>query len=42
MLLLPAALVEELSDGMMEEEGGRGGGVDNALVGLVDRLPEVV
>jgi hypothetical protein len=41
MLLLPAALEEEPCDWMVEVEG-RGDGVDNALIGSVERLPDVV
>lgn len=40
MLLLTAAVEEELCEGMEEE--GRGDGVDNALIGSVERLPDVV
>jgi len=40
MLLLTAALEEALWDWIEEE--GRGDGVDNALIGSVERLPDVV
>jgi hypothetical protein len=41
ILLLTAAVEEELCEGIEEEEG-RGDGVDNALIGSVERLPDVV